>query len=195
MQVRWAPEWCWTRWAKGLRTQRTSKCWLGIKNHFSLHLCYITMSDAGEVSAGTVLGKVREGFEGLENQPATSEKYSGLDTSPATYSVAKQLRDNDMELHTDKQVMFCGDTTSPPPQQPYLSTKIVTTIITVAISTARYLTNKGEHHCTLCEVLLKTKRLDWNYCILSLRVCVVCVCVCVCVLVVGGWWLVGWCFC
>ena len=67
------------------------------------------MTDAGEESAGTVLAKVSEGFEGLENQPATSEKYSGLDTGPATYSVAKQLRDNDMELHTDRQVTFCVD--------------------------------------------------------------------------------------
>ena len=120
------------------------------------------MSDAGELSAGTVLGKVSEGFEGLENQPATSEKYSGLDTSPATYSVAKQLRDNDMELHTDKQVMFCGDSTSPPPQQPShcLIPQIMAVIITTAISTAQYLPNKGEHHCTLCEVLIKTKRLN-----------------------------------
>lgn len=51
-----------------------------------------------------MLGKVKEGFEGLENQPATSEKYGGMDKGPATYSVAKQLRDNDMDLHTDKQV-------------------------------------------------------------------------------------------
>ncbi|KAK7103966.1 uncharacterized protein [Littorina saxatilis] len=62
----------------------------------------------GESSYETVLGKVNEGFEGLENQPATSEKYTSLDTAPATYSVAKQLRDNDMELHTDKQMYSCG---------------------------------------------------------------------------------------
>lgn len=70
---------------------------------------YVLLAVLGESSYETVLGKVNEGFEGLENQPATSEKYTSLDTAPATYSVAKQLRDNDMELHTDKQVckMFC----------------------------------------------------------------------------------------
>ncbi|XP_025103889.1 uncharacterized protein LOC112569974 [Pomacea canaliculata] len=62
----------------------------------------------GESSYETVLGKVKEGFEGLENQPATSEKYGGMDKGPATYSVAKQLRDNDMDLHTDKQMYSCG---------------------------------------------------------------------------------------
>lgn len=62
----------------------------------------------GEASQDTVLGKVKEGLEGLENQPATSEKYSAMDTGPATYSVTKQLRDNDMELHTDKQMYSCG---------------------------------------------------------------------------------------
>ncbi|KAL8583744.1 hypothetical protein ACOMHN_000365 [Nucella lapillus] len=62
----------------------------------------------GESSQETVLAKVSEGLRGLESQPATSEKYSGMDPSPATYSVAKQLRDNDMELHTDRQMYSCG---------------------------------------------------------------------------------------
>ncbi|KAK7507023.1 hypothetical protein BaRGS_00001874 [Batillaria attramentaria] len=62
----------------------------------------------GAESQEKVLAKVKEGFDGLENQPATSEKYSGMDTGPATYSVAKQLRDNDMELHTDRQMYSCG---------------------------------------------------------------------------------------
>lgn len=52
----------------------------------------------------TVVEKVKEGLEGVADQPATSEKYGGLDKSPATYGVVKRLRDNDMELHTDQQV-------------------------------------------------------------------------------------------
>ncbi|XP_076463710.1 uncharacterized protein LOC143295909 [Babylonia areolata] len=62
----------------------------------------------GESSHEIILAKITEGLKGLENQPATSEKYSAMDTSPATYSVAKQLRDNDMELHTDRQMYSCG---------------------------------------------------------------------------------------
>ena len=51
-----------------------------------------------------VIEKVKEGLAGVEDQPTSSEKYSGLDKGPATYGVVKQLRDNDMELHTDRQV-------------------------------------------------------------------------------------------
>ena len=29
-------------------------------------------------------------------------------TGPATYGVAKKLRDNDMDLHTNKQMYSCG---------------------------------------------------------------------------------------
>ena len=68
-----------------------------------------------------VLVKVREGLEGVSSQPAnsinspgrrvvsqpaTSEKYGSLDKAPATYGVVKRLRDNDMELHTDRQVGY-----------------------------------------------------------------------------------------
>ena len=51
-----------------------------------------------------VLTKAREGLAGVETQEVTAERYSSLDKSPATYGVVKRLRDNDMELHTDKQV-------------------------------------------------------------------------------------------
>lgn len=50
---------------------------------------------------------MKEGIEGLKNQPETTEKYGNMDKGPATYSVVKKLRDNDMELHTDKQVIQC----------------------------------------------------------------------------------------
>lgn len=58
----------------------------------------------GQESYEEIINKVKEGIEGLKNQPETTEKYSNMDKGPATYSVVKKLRDNDMELHTDKQV-------------------------------------------------------------------------------------------
>ncbi|XP_061173141.1 uncharacterized protein LOC133182346 [Saccostrea echinata] len=62
----------------------------------------------GQESHEEILNKVKEGIEGLKNQPETTEKYSDLDKGPATYSVVKKLRDNDMDLHTDKQMYSCG---------------------------------------------------------------------------------------
>ncbi|CAL1530399.1 unnamed protein product [Lymnaea stagnalis] len=55
-----------------------------------------------------VFAKIKEGFENIKDQPATSEKYENVDKSPATYGVVKQLRDNDMDLHTDQQMYSCG---------------------------------------------------------------------------------------
>ncbi|XP_048737561.2 uncharacterized protein LOC125652410 [Ostrea edulis] len=62
----------------------------------------------GQESHEEILKKVKEGIEGIKNQPETTEKYSDLDKGPATYSVVKKLRDNDMDLHTDKQMYSCG---------------------------------------------------------------------------------------
>lgn len=61
----------------------------------------------GQESYEEIINKVKEGIKGLKNQPETTEKYSNMDKGPATYSVVKKLRDNDMELHTDKQVILC----------------------------------------------------------------------------------------
>ncbi len=52
----------------------------------------------------SVLEKVTEALEKVEHQPANAEKYGALESGPATYGVVKKLRDNDMDLHTDKQV-------------------------------------------------------------------------------------------
>ena len=52
-----------------------------------------------------IINKMKEGFDGVPNQPATTEKYSELDKGPAIYGVVKQRRDNDEELHTDRQVL------------------------------------------------------------------------------------------
>ncbi|KAK2178117.1 hypothetical protein NP493_558g01003 [Ridgeia piscesae] len=62
----------------------------------------------GKEAQEIVLGKAREGLAGVEKQEVTAERYSSLDKSPATYGVVKRLRDNDMELHTDKQMYSCG---------------------------------------------------------------------------------------
>ena len=58
----------------------------------------------GNDVSSTILSKMQEGLKGVENQPETSERYSGMESGPATYGVVKRLRDNDMDLHTDKQV-------------------------------------------------------------------------------------------
>ena len=47
---------------------------------------------------------MKEAFEKVETQPDSVEKYGALDKGPATYGVVKKLRDNDMELHSNKQV-------------------------------------------------------------------------------------------
>ncbi|KAK6182480.1 hypothetical protein SNE40_010161 [Patella caerulea] len=62
----------------------------------------------GEESSEIILNKVKEGLEGVEKQPANTEKYGDLDKGPATYGVVKRLRDNDMDLHTDNQMYSCG---------------------------------------------------------------------------------------
>lgn len=62
---------------------------------------------SGQESYEEIINKVKEGIEALKNQPETTEKYGNMDKGPATYSVVKKLRDNDMELHTDKQVIQC----------------------------------------------------------------------------------------
>ncbi|GAB1608917.1 uncharacterized protein LOC115226077, partial [Argonauta hians] len=62
----------------------------------------------GEECRQTVMGQIKEGLAGLEQQEATSEKYAGLERGPATFGVAKQRRDNDPDLHTNKQMYSCG---------------------------------------------------------------------------------------
>lgn len=62
----------------------------------------------GDECFNELVQKVKDGLAGVEKQPANTEKYSSLDKGPATYGVVKKLRDNDMELHTDKQMYSCG---------------------------------------------------------------------------------------
>lgn len=51
-----------------------------------------------------LLEKVQEGFDGVENQDSFAKNFGGLESTPATFGVVKSLRDNDVELHSDKQV-------------------------------------------------------------------------------------------
>ncbi|XP_033114382.1 uncharacterized protein LOC117114802 [Anneissia japonica] len=62
----------------------------------------------GEGAICILLDKIKEGIAGLEKQPESSERYSSLDKDPATFGVVKRLRDNDMELHSNKQMYSCG---------------------------------------------------------------------------------------
>ncbi|XP_052269389.1 uncharacterized protein LOC127870865 isoform X3 [Dreissena polymorpha] len=62
----------------------------------------------GDECFSEIIAKVKEGLAGVERQPENTEKYSSLDKGPATYGVVKKLRDNDMTLHTDKQMYSCG---------------------------------------------------------------------------------------
>lgn len=62
----------------------------------------------GETALNIVTKRVTEGLQGIEKQEATTEKYTGVEKGPATFGVIKRLRDNDMELHTNRQMYSCG---------------------------------------------------------------------------------------
>ncbi|CAG0878691.1 unnamed protein product [Darwinula stevensoni] len=55
-----------------------------------------------------VMERLKSGLKGIKDQPSESEKYGDLEKGPAVYGVKKRLRDNDKELHTDKQMYSCG---------------------------------------------------------------------------------------
>ncbi|XP_048580229.1 uncharacterized protein LOC116601563 isoform X2 [Nematostella vectensis] len=62
----------------------------------------------GNEAKTIVFSKVREGLKEVQNQEAITEQFAGLDKGPATFGVVKKLRDNDMDLHTNKQMYSCG---------------------------------------------------------------------------------------
>ncbi|XP_071962564.1 uncharacterized protein [Antedon mediterranea] len=62
----------------------------------------------GEDAIKILFEKIKEGIAGLEQQAESSARYSSLDKDPATFGVVKRLRDNDMELHSNKQMYSCG---------------------------------------------------------------------------------------
>lgn len=56
-----------------------------------------------EVTDG-MLKLIAESLEGVQKQEANTDKYSGLDKGPATYSVVKRARDNDADIHSNNTV-------------------------------------------------------------------------------------------
>lgn len=48
------------------------------------------------------------GFQNIKNQQRESEKYPDLEKGPGKYGIVKRIRDNDPDLHSDKQVYSCG---------------------------------------------------------------------------------------
>jgi len=55
-----------------------------------------------------LISRIKASVDNIKNQPEESEKYGNLDTGPATYGVAKRIRDNDPELHENQTMYSCG---------------------------------------------------------------------------------------
>ncbi|EDV28534.1 uncharacterized protein TRIADDRAFT_51538 [Trichoplax adhaerens] len=49
-----------------------------------------------------------QGLAKMKDQPADAKRYSSMDPSPAVYSVAKRIRDNEADLHTNRMTYSCG---------------------------------------------------------------------------------------
>jgi hypothetical protein len=62
----------------------------------------------GQEALATVMEKITTGLKGVRNQPAESERYRDMDHGQASFGVVKRLRDNDPDLHSDKQMYSCG---------------------------------------------------------------------------------------
>ena len=75
-------------------------------SHFTSSCKVILIHCAGEDSMKIVSEKLDHGFENIKNQAANAEKYSGMEAKPAVYGVVKRMRDNDADIHTNKQVII-----------------------------------------------------------------------------------------
>lgn len=62
----------------------------------------------GQEALATVMEKVTTGLKCVRNQPAETERYRDMDRGQASFGVVKRLRDNDPELHSDKEMYSCG---------------------------------------------------------------------------------------
>ena len=62
--------------------------------------------ESGGKDLDFVLGKAAEGILKVKEQKESSTNHGDLDSSLAIFGVVKRARDNDMELHSDQQVMF-----------------------------------------------------------------------------------------
>ncbi len=55
-----------------------------------------------------MISLIKTGLSGIKDQPEESLRYGDLSTGPAEFGVAKRARDNDAELHENKQMYSCG---------------------------------------------------------------------------------------
>jgi len=62
----------------------------------------------GNDALDVVVNKIKVGLEKVADQQAESEKYAGIDKGPAPFGVVKRLRDNDLELHSNRTMYSCG---------------------------------------------------------------------------------------
>ncbi|XP_037085258.1 uncharacterized protein LOC119105821 isoform X2 [Pollicipes pollicipes] len=62
----------------------------------------------GAEAVDRVMDRVRQDLTSVSQQPNESERYTEMEGVAATYGVVKRQRDNDMDLHTDKQMYSCG---------------------------------------------------------------------------------------
>ena len=51
---------------------------------------------------------MQSAFTSVKDQPVESHRYGDLSSDPAPFGVAKQLRDNDPELHENQTMYSCG---------------------------------------------------------------------------------------
>jgi len=67
-------------------------------------------SDESVTIIDDILLKVKQNLEGMSNQSSESKKFTGLDTDSlqSNFGVAKRIRDNDADLHTDQIMYSCG---------------------------------------------------------------------------------------
>ena len=54
------------------------------------------------------LQTMQSAFTSVKDQPVESHRYGDLSSDPAHFGVAKQLRDNDPELHENQTMYSCG---------------------------------------------------------------------------------------
>ncbi|XP_062503877.1 uncharacterized protein LOC134180707 isoform X2 [Corticium candelabrum] len=63
----------------------------------------------GDTELTFVLEKATEGITKIKEQRDLSTKHEGLEARPAVFGVVKATRDNDIELHSNQQVIVCVD--------------------------------------------------------------------------------------
>ena len=67
-------------------------------------------SDESIAIVDDILSKIKQNLDGMSNQPSEAKKFTGLDTNTlqSNFGIAKRIRDNDPDLHTDQTMYSCG---------------------------------------------------------------------------------------